>query len=154
MDVDLWDLSTGRLVCNLSGGLVDDAFSPDGSRLFSSNVELGPPYRYVPLEARVWDTKSGEKLATLMIKTGGAGGGAFSPDNRLPLTVPKIGLGRLCISTRQRNWSSSLRREHGTDDSRIPHLRMKPATIGGSPSAGLDASGKVQWRARIRDISN
>jgi WD40 repeat protein/DNA-binding winged helix-turn-helix (wHTH) protein len=71
--VDVWDSTTGRHVATLAGstGVVDLAFSSDGSRLATASHDGS---------VRIWDPSSGEQLLVLRGHDATVTSVAFSPD--------------------------------------------------------------------------
>jgi WD40 repeat protein len=71
--VDIWDSATGAHIATLAGstGVVDLAFSSDGSRLATASHDG---------TVRIWDPSSGEQLLILHGHDATVSSVAFSPD--------------------------------------------------------------------------
>ena len=87
--VHVWDPASGRRVSTLagpSGGVLDLAFSPDGSRLATANYD-GTVW--------IWDPRSGEPIEVLHGHDGGVTSVAFSPDGSRLASVGTEGVVRV-----------------------------------------------------------
>jgi WD40 repeat protein len=81
--VTLWDTLSGTATRTLTGHTFDVrclAFSPDGSRLASSEGRTGARGR--ELVVKIWDTQSGQELLTFREHAGDITSVVFSPDGK------------------------------------------------------------------------
>lgn len=64
----LWDATTGKLLATLKGHedrLEYLSYSPKGKYLFTSTGKTWPYEKYGPVEARIWDARTGDLVAEL-----------------------------------------------------------------------------------------
>jgi WD40 repeat protein len=83
--VSLWDAATGtrRLRLPHENSVDYAAFSPNGQRLVTCQQDLG----LTPLEAQIWDLRTGHKVGAPMKHRDGIFQAAFSPDGQRLVTA-------------------------------------------------------------------
>ena len=82
----VWDWATGDVLVDMQEFPGEIAVSPDGSRIAATRLAGG---------GSIWDTETGERLASLDAHTGDISGVAFSPDGDLLATSGVDGTVRL-----------------------------------------------------------
>lgn len=86
----LWNANTGKLLATLKGHtdrLEYVTYSPKGKHLFTSTGKTWPYEKYGPVEARIWNARTGELVAELQGHTGTITRAEFSQNDTRVLTA-------------------------------------------------------------------